>query len=68
MGWPRYIGVKDSLSQEVGGIIAGEDKDCVPTVFIFAFPEDIRYICCKEFVINSYLECSDLLLLWLIIE
>ena len=52
MGWPHYIGVKDSLSHDVGVIIVGEDKDCLPTVFIFAFTEDIQYICCKEFIIN----------------
>ena len=42
MGWPHYIGVKDASSHGVGGITVGEDKDCVPTVFRFAWLEDIQ--------------------------
>ena len=42
MGWPNYIGVKDALSHGFGGIIVGEDKACVPTVFCFTCNEDIQ--------------------------
>ena len=41
-GWPHYIGVKDESKHGVGGIIVVEDKACVPTVFSFAWPEDIQ--------------------------
>ena len=42
MKWPHSIGVKDSPRHGVGGIIVGEYKACVLTVFLFASPEDIQ--------------------------
>ena len=41
MGWPHNIGIKDDSSHGVGGIIVIEDEACVPTVFCFAWSEDI---------------------------
>ena len=54
-GWPQYIGVKAASSHGIGGIIVVEDKACVPTVFSFAWPEDIQELYCKEGITNSYL-------------
>ena len=41
-GWPHYIGLKDTYSHEIGGIIMGEEKSCNPTVFCLAWPDDIK--------------------------
>ena len=41
-GWPHYIGVKDASRHGIGGIIMGEEKECIPTVFCLAWPEDIK--------------------------
>ena len=65
--WHHYIGVKDSSSHGVGGIIVAENKACVPTIF-FAWPEDIQELHRKEIIRNSDLECAGLLLLCFIIE
>ncbi len=32
-GWPDYIGVCDTSSHGVGGVVFGKNKACVPTVF-----------------------------------
>jgi hypothetical protein len=40
-GWPNFIGVKDALSHGVGGVILGKLSACPPTVFFFAWPDDI---------------------------
>ena len=49
-------------------IVVGEDKSCEPTVFSFPFPENIKELYHKEVIMNSYLYCAGLLLLWLITE
>ena len=40
--WTHYIGVKDASSHGIGGIIMGEEKACIPTVFHLACPEDTK--------------------------
>ena len=67
-GWPHYIGVKDASSHGVGGIIIGEDKACIPTVFRLAWPDDIKELYRAKKITNSDLEMAGLLLLWLVIE
>ena len=52
MKWPHSIGVKDSPRHGVGGIIVGEDKACVPTVFRFAWPQYIQELYYKEVITN----------------
>ena len=52
MRWPYYIGVKDSSRHGAGGIIVGEDKACVPTVFRFAWPQGIQELYYKEVITN----------------
>ena len=41
-GWPHYIGVKDASSHVIGGIIIGEGKACIPTVFRLAWLDGIK--------------------------
>ena len=40
--WPNFIGVKDASGQVVGGIMAGGKKACVPTVFRYKWPNEIK--------------------------
>ena len=67
-GWPDFVGVKDASSHGVGGIIVGEGKACVPTVFRAEWPEDIKAVFARGEITNSDLECAGLLLLWLVME
>ena len=72
-GWPDYVGVKDASGHGVGGIIIGETKRCVPTVFRFEWPDDIKAEINSESnptgkLTNSDLECAGLLMLWLVME
>jgi hypothetical protein len=72
-GWPDYVGVKDASGHGVGGIIVGEGKECVPTVFRFEWPQWVKDDLVSETnptgrLTNSDLECAGLLLLWLIME
>jgi hypothetical protein len=74
MGEPDYIGVKDASKHGVGGVIFGENKACVPTVFRMEWPQWVK----DEVdatnsgrggnLTNSDLEMAGLLLLWLIME
>ena len=41
-GWPDFVGVKDASGQGVGGVMFGENDECVPTVFRFEWPDDIK--------------------------
>ena len=71
--WPDYIGVKDASGQGVGGIIIGENKECIPTVFRLEWPEDIKQDLLSQEnpngrITNSDLEMAGLLMLWLIME
>ena len=67
-GWPHYIGVKDASSHVIGGIIMGEGKICIPTVFRLAWPENIKEFFHKGNITNSDLEMAGLLMLWLVME
>ena len=67
-GWPHYIDVKDASIHVIGGIIMGEEKSCIPTVFRLACPEDIKELFHKGDITNSDLEISGLLMLWLVME
>ncbi len=72
-GWPDFIGIVDASSYWVGWMVLGDFSACIPTVFWWEWPEDIR----KEIrsfgnptgsITNSDLEMAGLLLLWLVIE
>jgi len=72
-GWPDFVGVKDASGYGVGGFIVGENKACIPTVFRFEWPQDIRDEIISESnpngkLTNSDLECAGLLMLWLVME
>ena len=56
------------LALELGGIIIGEEKSCIPTVFRLACPEDIKELFHKGEITNSDLEMAGLLMPWLVIE
>ena len=66
--WPDYIGVCDASSHGVGGIIFGENEPCVPTVFRWEWPQDIKDLYREGVITNSDLEMAGLLLLWLVME
>ena len=71
-GWPWYVGIVDASSHGVGGVIVGEGKDCVPTVFRREWPPFIKNELIKRdkkgSISNSDLEAAGLLLLWLVME
>jgi len=72
-GWTDFIGVVDSSSHSVGGIIIGELLECLPTVFKLQWPLDITANVISEAnpkgtITNSDLELVGLVLLWLMME
>ena len=67
-GWPDYIGVCDASSHGAGGVIFGENEDCVPTVFRWEWPQDVKERYKSKAITNSDLEMAGLLLLWLVME
>jgi hypothetical protein len=42
MGEPDFIGVKDASIYGVGGVIIGEEEECVPTVFRMEWPKWVQ--------------------------
>ena len=62
------MGIKDASTHGVGGVILGEDKACVPTVFRLQWPDDIKEAYRDGRLTNSDLEMAGMLLLWLVIE
>ncbi len=72
-GWPNFVGVKDASSRGVGGIIIGEVSKCTPTVFWFAWPDDVTKAIVSQSnpartITNSDLEMAGLLMLFVIME
>jgi hypothetical protein len=74
MGAPDFVGVKDASVHGVGGIIIGQETECVPTVFRLEWPYDIKEEVRKTNsgnggkLTNSDLEMAGLLLLFLVME
>jgi hypothetical protein len=74
MGESDFVGVKDASIHGVGGVIIGDKKACVPTVFRLEWPEDIKQEVLKTNsrkkgnLTNSDLEMAGLLLLFLVME
>ena len=71
--WPDFVGVKDASGHGIGGVIVGENKACVPTVFRYEWPQDIKDELVSDSnptgkLTNSDLECAGLLMLWLVME
>ena len=67
-GWPDYIGVCDASSHGVGGVVFGENDECIPTVFRWEWPAEIKSAYKNKSVTNSDLEMAGLLYLWLVME
>ena len=57
-GWPHFIGVKDTSSHVIGGIIMGEEKALIPKLFCLAWSEDIKELSQKGDITNSDLEMA----------
>jgi hypothetical protein len=74
MGEPDYVGVKDASVHGVGGIIIGDNKKCVPTVFRMEWPQWVKDEVEKTnsgrggSLMNLDLEMAGLLLLFLVME
>ena len=71
--WPDFIVDKDASGQGVGGIMVMEKRACVPTVFRYKWPDDIKADLVSEHnpngrITNSDLEMAGLLMLWLVME
>jgi hypothetical protein len=71
--WPDFVGLKDASKHGVGGVIVGELKACVPTVFRAEWPQDIRdrLISTENpcgTITNSDLEMAGLLLLFVVMD
>ena len=70
--WPSFVGVKDTSLHGVWGIVFGEDRACLPTVFGLPWPDDVKANVnprnSKGRLTNSDLECAGLVLLWLVME
>ena len=67
-GWPDYIGVCDASSHGVDSVIFGENKSCIPTVFRWEWPQEVKDLYQNDAITNSDLEMARLLLLWLVME
>jgi hypothetical protein len=67
-GWPDYIGDCDASSHGVGGVIFGENESCIPTVFRWEWPQEIKDLYHYDAITNSDLEMAGLPLLWLVME
>jgi hypothetical protein len=72
-GWPDYIGIVDTSSHGVGGVVVGELSELPSTVFCLQWPAEIL----EDLVLfdnpggkinNSDLEMAGLLLLWLCLK
>jgi hypothetical protein len=42
MGHPDYVGVVDASGHGIGGVIIGENKECIPTVFCMEWPQWVK--------------------------
>jgi hypothetical protein len=72
-GWPDFVGVEDASSHSIGGIIIGELFTCTPTVFCFAWPNDVTKAIVSQTnpsgtITNSDLEMARILMLFGIME
>ncbi len=58
----------DASSHGVGSVIVGKNKACVPTVFHWEWPQEVKDLFHEGHISNSNLEMAGLLLLWLVME
>ena len=62
-GWLDYIGVCDTSSHGVGGVVFGKNEACVPTVFRWEWSQDTKNLYLTKKITNSDLETAGLLFL-----
>jgi hypothetical protein len=65
-GWPDYV--CDALSNGVGSVIFDENESCIPTVFRWEWPNEIKDLYHNDTITNLDLEMAGFLLLWLVTE
>jgi hypothetical protein len=66
-GWPDYIGVCDVSSHGVSHVIVGKNEACIPIVFYWEWPQEVKDHFHEGHISNSDLEMASLLLLWMVI-
>ena len=72
-GWPDFVGIVDASSHDVGGVVVSKLSTCVPTVFRWEWPPNIKADI-KSFanptgsITNSDLEMAGIRFLWLVME
>jgi hypothetical protein len=71
--WPDYVGIVDASSYGVGGVVNGELRECIPMVFRWEWPPDIKSSIRSDRnptgrLTNPDLEMAGILLLWLVME
>jgi hypothetical protein len=57
-GWLDYIGVCDTSSHGVGGVIVGKNEAWVPTVFHWEWPQKVKDLFHEGHISNSNLEMA----------
>jgi hypothetical protein len=72
-GWLDFIGIVDTSSHGVGGVVMGETLQCIPTVFCWEWPQDvsanIRLFSNPVGTITNFdLEMAGVLILWLVMK
>jgi hypothetical protein len=70
---PDLIGIVDASTEGVGGVLVGENKEVVPVVFRFEWPEEVRALVVWSSnpggtITNSDLEMGGMFLLLLVIR
>ncbi len=58
----------NALSHRVGGVIVGKNEACIPTVFHWEWPQEVKDLFYEGHISNSNLEIAGLLPLWLVME
>jgi hypothetical protein len=71
--WPDFVGVVNTSSHGVGGVIIDKLSECPPTVFYLQWPPDITASVIAELnptgtITNSDLELAGLVILWIMME
>jgi hypothetical protein len=73
--WLDFVGIVYASSYGAGGVVVGELSECIPTVFRWEWPADIRANIRSASasnpmggITNLDLEMAGILLLWLVME
>ena len=71
--WPDFVGIVDASSHGVGGVVFGENSECVPTVFRWQWPKEVTLDVKSADnpggrISNSDLEMAGMVMAWLVVE